>query len=558
MDNLIFLKKTVSIILFSFTILFGKSQENKIISLFVNDTLVKTEESNQKNNNKLIDNQIISLIGLGYLSSSTDSVKNHKDSIHVYISSGEKYNSSKIKILSKDNSIQIFNNLNQSNNLLFNPRTFSNKIETWLNYLNNNGYPFAKFSFDQSHLTNQELNVVCDLNTGPYIQIDSIYNPNISEKEINLISKITNIKKGDSYNLSLIKESTEKLRRVNYFSVLKPTAYEFIDNKAKIYTYVKSKAVNNINGLVGIQPSDDGKTQLTGNLSLTLLNTIKKGEMMHINWRKMFNASQNLITSFSMPYIFNSNFEIKGNLNMIKKDSTFFNLRSKANINYLIESNHSIGIVYDLVGSTNLLDNDYNSTSVNNFGFNFYINKLNQAFNPSKGFLINCELLSGLKKTYITENDEEKLLKTTNYFGLVNYEQFLKTSNRTTIKIGIKALTTINENLYENELSRIGGYQNLRGFDEESIFVSSYSIGNFEFRFLIDQKSNVFIFSDIAWAEKDINSLKEESFYNSIGLGTNFSINNGLLTIIYALGRETNQPFIIRTGKIHLGFTSYF
>tara|TARA_Y100000589_G_scaffold232816_1_gene220347 strand:- start:2 stop:1669 length:1668 start_codon:yes stop_codon:yes gene_type:complete len=555
---LIFLKKTVSIILFSFTILFGKSQENKIISLFVNDTLVKTEESNQKNNNKLIDNQIISLIGLGYLSSSTDSVKNHKDSIHVYVSTGEKYNLSKIKILSKDNSIQIFNNLNQSNNLLFNPRTFSNKIETWLNYLNNNGYPFAKFSFDQSHLTNQELNVVCDLNTGPYIQIDSIYNPNISEKEINLISKITNIKKGDSYNLSLIKESTEKLRRVNYFSVLKPTAYEFIDNKAKIYTYVKSKAVNNINGLVGIQPSDDGKTQLTGNLSLTLLNTIKKGEMMHINWRKMFNASQNLITSFSMPYIFNSNFEIKGNLNMIKKDSTFFNIRSKANINYLIESNHSIGIVYDLVGSTNLLDNDYNSTSVNNFGFNFYINKLNQAFNPSKGFLINCELLSGLKKTYITENDEEKLLKTTNYFGLVNYEQFLKTSNRTTIKIGIKALTTINENLYENELSRIGGYQNLRGFDEESIFVSSYSIGNFEFRFLIDQKSNVFIFSDIAWAEKDINSLKEENYYNSIGLGTNFSINNGLLTIIYALGRETNQPFIIRTGKIHLGFTSYF
>jgi len=59
---LIFLKKTVSIILFFFTILFGKSQENKIISLFVNDTLVKTEESNQKNNNKLIDNQIISLI----------------------------------------------------------------------------------------------------------------------------------------------------------------------------------------------------------------------------------------------------------------------------------------------------------------------------------------------------------------------------------------------------------------------------------------------------------------------------------------------------------------
>jgi len=555
---LIFLKKTVSIIAFFLTILFGKSQENKIISLFVNDTLLKTEKSNQKNNNKLINNQIISLIGLDYLTSSKDSVKNYKDSIHVFISSGEKYNSSNIKILSEDNSINIFNDIKKTNNLLFNPKTFLNNVETWLTYMNNNGYPFAKFNFNKSHLTNLELNVVCELNSGPFVQIDSIYNPNMSKKEINLISKITNIKEGDPYNLFLIKKSTEKLRRVNYFSLLKPTAYEFIENKARIYTYVKSKAVNNINGLIGIQTSDDGKTQLTGNLSLTLVNTIKKGEMMHINWRKMFNASQNLITSFSMPYIFNSNFEIRGNLNMIKKDSTFFNNRSKANINYLINSNYSIGVVYDLVRSTNLLDNGYNSTSVNNFGFNFYKNKLNQSFNPSKGFVINCELLTGLKKTYLTENDAEKLLKTPNYFGLLEYEQFLKTSKRTTIKIGIKTLTTINESLYENELSRIGGYQNLRGFDEESLFVSSYSIGNFEFRFLIDQKSNVFIFSDIAWAEKDINSSKDEKYYNSIGLGTNFSLNNGLLTIIYALGRETNQPFIIRTGKIHLGFTSYF
>jgi hypothetical protein len=46
--------------------------------------------------------------------------------------------------------------------------------------------------------------------------------------------------------------------------------------------------------------------------------------------------------------------------------------------------------------------------------------------------------------------------------------------------------------------------------------------------------------------------------FNSIGLGTNLSFNNGFMTLIYALGRETDQKFLLRTGKIHIGFTSFF
>ena len=98
----------------------------------------------------------------------------------------------------------------------------------------------------------------------------------------------------------------------------------------------------------------------------------------------------------------------------------------------------------------------------------------------------------------------------------------------------------------------------MRGFDEESIFVSSYFIGNLEFRYLIDEKSNVFVFSDFAWSEKNLTNDYQQNFHNSLGFGTNLSLNNGLLTIVYGLGREFGQNFTIRTGKIHLGFTSYF
>ena len=48
----------------------------------------------------------------------------------------------------------------------------------------------------------------------------------------------------------------------------------------------------------------------------------------------MFNSSQNLIAELSYPFLFNTNFEIKGGINMIKKDSSFFNFNSKLIINY--------------------------------------------------------------------------------------------------------------------------------------------------------------------------------------------------------------------------------
>jgi len=35
-------------------------------------------------------------------------------------------------------------------------------------------------------------------------------------------------------------------------------------------------------------------------------------------------------------------------------------------------------------------------------------------------------------------------------------------------------------------------------------------------------------------------------------------MNNGVLTIIYGLGRKIEDKFLLRTGKIHLGFTSFF
>ena len=124
-------------------------------------------------------------------------------------------------------------------------------------------------------------------------------------------------------------ELSKKLENTGYIKEIKSAAYEFVDDLASIYTYAQPISKNSLNGLVGIQPLEDGKVQFTGNVSLNFLNSLNYGEQLKINWRRMFNASQNLITEFNFPFLFNSDFQISGRIDMIKKDSSFFNFNSK-------------------------------------------------------------------------------------------------------------------------------------------------------------------------------------------------------------------------------------
>ena len=43
-----------------------------------------------------------------------------------------------------------------------------------------------------------------------------------------------------------------------------------------------------------------------------------------------------------------------------------------------------------------------------------------------------------------------------------------------------------------------------------------------------------------------------------MGLGTTIGFNNGLLNLVYGLGSSFGEPTLLRTGKIHIGFTSFF
>jgi hypothetical protein len=550
------LKKTI-VFIFFFPILFFGQQVN-FLEIYKNLELFKAEKINSKRVRELVNNILLSEIESGYFTCNVDSINLKNQKLKIYLQTGNLISLNSIKVnLPNSLSLKLRENFN-SDKTYFNANDFSEKIKKWIILMNNNGFPFAEFEFEKSEIINSKINLICNLISGPLVKIDSIINPEITKKELQLVYKFTDIRNGDLFELNKIYKISENIKNTGFIEEIRPPAYEFIDNKASIYTYFKPQSKNSINGLVGIQPGENETVQFTGNVALNFQNALSYGEVLKFNWRRMFNSSQNLIAELSYPFLFNTNFEVQGGLDMIKKDSSFFNFNSKLIINYKSNSNFSNGFLFTNNNSTNLLKDDYSSTSVNSFGFVTNFEKLDNPFNPRKGFKIKSEIAYGWKETYAIDTVANNILKSPNFNGNLSFSSYLSLLKRTTFKIKLSGSTIQNNILYENELTRIGGYKTIRGFDEESIWVSSFVLGNFEFRYLIDEKSNVFLFSDFAWTKSKTNNFLMEDYFQSFGFGTNISMPNGLLTLIYGLGRKIDNPFLIRTGKIHLGFTSYF
>ena len=116
----------------------------------------------------------------------------------------------------------------------------------------------------------------------------------------------------------------------------------------------------------------------------------------------------------------------------------------------------------------------------------------------------------------------------------------------------------LNDYLLDNDLFRLGGFQLLRGFDQQSIFVTNYSIFTTEIKVLFEENSFINLFFDQSILQKSIITEKVINQSSSIGAGINFQTKPGIFSISYALGKFKETNFNFSSAKIHFGFINLF
>ncbi len=285
-------------------------------------------------------------------------------------------------------------------------------------------------------------------------------------------------------------------------------------------------------------------------------------------------STQDLKTRFIFPFLFKTPFGIDANFKLYKKDSTYLEVNPNIGIQYHLSGENYFKVFVNrkqltlintkgLAGLTTLPP--YADITSSLYGISLKMEKLDYRLNPRKGYSIIGTIGAGNK--IIKKNDKldaniykNMKLNSAQYSAELEADVFLPIKNRSTIKFGNKSAYLYNENLFQNELFRVGGLKTLRGFDEESISASAYSIFTLEYRFLFEENSYIFFFGDGAYYENKSISFTGDGYDTPFGFGTGISFETkaGIFSINYALGKQFNNPIDLKTGKVHFGIVNYF
>jgi hypothetical protein len=432
-----------------------------------------------------------------------------------------------------------------------------------INFFENEGYPFITIHLDSLIPSSDTLFFSLNINRDRYFIFDSIVTKGDLKISKNYIIPYLNYRNGKKYKESIIKAIPKLISEIPFAEVVLPSGVEFYEKSSTLYLFLNKKKVNQFDGIIGFAPVNQksGKVGFTGELKLKLLNTLSYGETLDLQWRAPEPISQLLDIYMKFPFVFASPFGIDALFHLDKKDTSYIKMNVTSSILYTFKGNNFIKTFVDYTSSNTIsksnsseenLNADLNSFSKVMYGAAIFLKELDFIYNPRKGYQF---LIQGSLGTQHNDYESKRLSR---YSILCDGKLYIPLYKRLVGVIGGKGGTILGKNVLINELYRLGGTNTLQGFDELSIFASSYTLGHIEVRYLYEKLSYVNIFFNGGWYEKRTILEQMQDTPYGIGIGVAFNTRAGIFNFSYALGKQLNNPISFRTGKIHFGLALTF
>ncbi|HTQ29230.1 MAG TPA: hypothetical protein VMI35_13925 [Puia sp.] len=473
---------------------------------------------------------------------------------------------------------------------LFNFQQIQKAQQQILDYMENNGYPFARISLDSIVLSQGVLSATLAIFKGPLYTIDSIRIIGSAKISMHFLQRYLNIQNGSMYRKDKLQAISKKIMELPYIQEERPWSLTLLGSGSILNLYLKPRKASQVDVLIGFLPNNDQLTNnrllVTGEATVNLKNSLGNGESIGLNWQQVQVQSPRLNLSFQQPFIFNSPFGINASFDLFKKDSSYININGILGVQYTASSTRN-GSVFIQTASSNLItvdtlqviathqlpsEADVSSVSL---GVTYNYINTNYLFNPLRGNELHFTGSVGTK-TIRKNNSIVKLIDPSDSafdfnqlydsVKLNSYEfrlkldaaHYFQVSRASTLKLAVNAGVFQSPNNFRNEVFQIGGYKLLRGFDEESILASRYAVGTAEFRYLIGQNSYIFSFVDYGWASNNVPTYAMSSTYLGFGVGLAFETKAGIFNMSYALGKAGDNSLNLRQAKIHLGYLNFF
>jgi outer membrane protein assembly factor BamA len=457
-------------------------------------------------------------------------------------------------------------------------------------YLENNGHPFGKVYIDSFRLEQEKVWAQLKVEPGPAYTIDSIRVIGEARISNQFLQRYLDIRDGNPFDKEKLQNVSRRMRELSYVEEEFPAKLVWLNSGSFLEMYLKQKQSSQVNVLVGFLPNNDQlsskKLLVTGEANLLLRNALGVGETIGLNWQQLQVKSPRLNIIYRHPFLFSTPVGLDFAFDMFRKDSSFLNVNFQLGAQYIL-SNQQSGKIFiqrfqTIVTSANTafilqsyqLPDDADVSSVN-VGIDYEYNNTNYRMNPTRGNEFRIITSAGTKK--VKRNNEVLELKdpgnpsfdfaslydtvklsTYQFRARVSAAKYFPIGRQGTLKTGFNGGFFQSGNIFRNELFQIGGYKLLRGFDEESQYLSQFAIGTFEYRYLIGQNSYFYGFFDGGWGRNNSQNTDVDYTYLGTGLGLAFETKLGIFNLAWAIGSRSDVPFNLRQSKVHFGFVNFF
>lgn len=522
----------------------------------------------------------------GFLNAGIADIWNSRDTLYCLLDPGEKYSWLSLRMgnVSEDWVRQSGLSVKTFKGKPFEADAYFNFADRLITHLEDHGYPFASLTLDSIEFEGGQISASLNLQAGIPVVFDTVFLRGNAHVQSWYLAKFLGIRAGLPYREKSIRNASSYLNQLPFISVAQPVSVFFYGNKAMPVLTCNKRTANQIDGILGFAPNNqlnNNSLLITGEANIRLQNLFESGKAFELHYRSFMGNSQDLRIYAMAPYLLRSNAGFDYHLSILKQDTSFLDVRNEFGVLYHLTGANQLRFFYQRQSSTLIrvdtlkIKNeailpDAHDLLNQQYGLSFRFSRIDNPLNPRRGFEVDLSGSAGNKT--IIRNPVIEALQFYDVNGRPHsiYEQtplqllqfrfkggidgYIPVKIRQVIRLQGMAAHVDAGRLFTPELFRIGGIRTLKGFNEQSIFASTYMILNTEWRYLFQRNSYVALF----WNGATYSNANVSDTPFGFGAGLNFETNAGLFHLYYALGREFNNPIEWSRAKVHFGYVNYF
>ena len=526
----------------------------------------------------------------GFIEISVDSIEQSNDTLHLWMHFGKPYEWVELRQGNVPDNWMIKTGfkLGSFSGSPFNMNAYEDLRGKILEAAANQGYPFASISLKLKQHVNAYAGELY-AEKGPLISFDTIRIVSADNFSLRYFTEYLDIHPGQIFDSRKIADISRKLKNLSFASEAKPAELQFIGQKARVVLYLKKKPASRFNLILAVLPNADteGNLLVTGEGDLQLTNALGEGEWIYARFKQLEGATKSLEMQTKYPYLPLVPLGLEGSFEIFLKDSQYLDRNYLIGVTKQINPRLIVAGFYENKRSS-VLDFDTaviiqsrelpDKLDVTNalYGLRTNYNGLDYDANPRNGWAVRTSIGLGTSNvrpnTLVTElNDPlDPAFEFNTLYDSLNNRKLLGRYELDVFRafpVGENMAFTIQsrsgmirkEEVYTNELYRLGGNSIMRGFNEEEILADIYSVLSIELRYLgiTGPNSRFYLFWDGGYMERNVSGTSIDRLMG-YGAGISFETRAGIFGLSYALGNVVGESVQFKNSKIHFGYLSRF